>query len=214
MSESEAVHRPRKPQADHNHALIEYHNWLKDTRVLGSGCLTTGTTDSDCRFVPKSDLQQYLKREIIVKILRVLGIRHHSADVILKGYLKNFAILLSLDHGKLIEWFLQHDSLSDKKLPFETCPPTFPQTSDPNFFNTFSRRQWMFCAPAFSYRKHYIWALNDGCVLPIVEKEELGRGGSSVTYKIRLHPCYDRLVEERDQTKVFQRYRVVLCSIN
>ena len=107
--------------------------------MLGSGCLTTEATDPDCRFVPESDLQHYLKRETIVKILRVLGIRHHSADVILKDYLKNFAILLSLDHGKLIEWFLQYDSLSDKKLPFETCPPTFPQTSDPNFFNTFSR---------------------------------------------------------------------------
>jgi len=72
----------------------------------------------------------------------------------------------------------------------------------------------MFCAPTFSGRKHCIWALNDGCILPIVEKEELGRGGSSVTYKIRLHPYYDRLIEKSDQKKVFRRYRIVLCSIN
>ncbi|OCL10566.1 kinase-like protein [Glonium stellatum] len=221
MSESEVVHAPRRlqsahtprrPQAahthrrppvdhDHAHALIEYQNWLNDACIASSGCLTPESTDADHRFVPKPDLQDYLSKDKLIKILKGLGIQPHNTDTILKDYLKSFAILLSLGHGPFIEWFLQYDSLADKKLPFETRPPTFPRTSDVDFFDNFFKRQWMFCNPIFSCRKHHAWALNDNYILPIINKEELGRGGSSVTYKITLHPYYDRLAERSDQTK-------------
>ncbi|KAL9095882.1 MAG: hypothetical protein Q9165_001879 [Trypethelium subeluteriae] len=152
-------------------------------------------------FVPENQLEEYFDRhleEILSALSEDIGIRFVEPRLIRDGYLKIFAILLRIKREAWIQYFLNFPSLNDSKLPFEVKPHDFPVlTEDDRFFWTsFNKCQWIFCAPEIKYKPRCKW--NTQIILPIIFKEKIASGRSADTYKIRIHPDYNRL--HRDDT--------------
>lgn len=188
-----------RTQPNHEDALQNFFRYVE--RCLQPGI--SGIENEEACFCPELDLKDYFSDyDQLVGILRCvlpstgpLPVRAYNIQT---KYTKIFAILLSIGKGNFIKQFNQYDSLSDEKLPFDTCPEHFPsdvEDMDKNFFCKFYERQWKFCAPNLSYER--IKNFQPRMILPIVSREELATGGSSTTYKIEVHPAYNHLEKGR-----------------
>ena len=148
-------------------------------------------------FLPGTKTEAYFK-DIgpVKKLLAVLfpnGAPKLDPEIIRKKYVKVFLILLLTGNGHFIELFVRHDSLCDQYLPFRSRPTHFPNSAgDADFFTSFYRKQWEFCARIFRNETHQQFDEKD-LILPIISREKLGSGGSATVLKIELHPAYNKL---------------------
>ena len=183
------------PQPDHNPEIQEVLSWKEssDTWRLGSRGVDN---ELDRRFIPRSILEAKFKAPLKVEeLLRALFGESNDplpdADHIRNCYLRPFIILLCVGQGQMIYHFVDHESLQDSHLPFRALPEGFPSSTTCNLWETFEREQWGFCARGLEYNMSYHLGTDE--ILPIVQKERLGEGGSAVTHRITVHPDYDSL---------------------
>ncbi|XTI93229.1 kinase-like protein [Cenococcum geophilum] len=185
-------------QADNDAHVQEFRRFVQQQSQQGTLGATTGTNTADSRFLPDKALDEYFKDDAcLLSLLKAVipfdGHRPVRLCTLRRRFIKIFAILLCIGHGNFIKLFVEDDDLSDKKLPFTNRPTTFPSAgaSDEQFFISFSNQQWMFCAPTLTYEPYSYWPARR--ILPIIDKQEIGDGGSAKTYKIKVHPDYNRL---------------------
>ena len=209
-------------QPDNHPDLHDLLTWAEGVRQpgIGDNALEIGRS-----FIPDSEIEAYFETvRPIQKLLAALfphGAPQMDPETIRKKYIKVFLILLLTSNGRFIALFLRHDNLSDQYLPFKSQPNHFPpSTADPNFFTSFYRRQWEFCARIFEYAIHQ--QLDEDLILPIIYKEKLGGGGSAVVHQIKLHPAYDKLsrqghareVRKSSECPIFDVAHPEQCSID
>ena len=188
-----------RTQPNHEDVLQNFVRYVEKCKQPG----ISGTENEKVYFCPELNLKDYFSDHnqlegILRCVLPSTGPLPVRAYNIQTKYTKIFAILLYIGKGKFIKRFDQYNSLSDEKLPFDTCPEDFPsdvEDMDKSFFGSFYERQWMFCAPNLSYERFKNF--QPRMILPIVSREELGTGGSSTTYKIEVYPAYNHLEEGR-----------------
>jgi hypothetical protein len=144
-------------------------------------------------------------------------VRDQTVEKIRKSAPKLFAILVCLQRGKFITEFLD-EGIDDSDLPFvrsdntdksghfKLCSGKLPEhpikcmTSwNQTHVNDFGRDQWCMLPHIFEYHddiEHY--ELDDNCVLPWVEDEELSdraiEGGFGSVWKIAIHPAHQRIL--------------------
>lgn len=192
-------------QPDHEPGLQAFHRYVRDDCQRGVVNLAVGATNTDCVFVPTMELRGFfghnngaLLKQILVELLGVDAPRLVDYGTIQSDYILVFAILLCTGKGDYIRHFVQHESLNDRKLPFEHRPNSFPTTAlaDKDLWAAFDETQWMFCTPHLSYAINKRW--HPRTILPFLSKESLSSSGSSaVTYRVDVHPAYNCLASSQ-----------------
>jgi hypothetical protein len=124
--------------------------------------------------------------------------KHYSPDRILKtdAALSLFALLVSLRYPLLIGTFLM--SYEDQALPLPRYFSEFdlqdrqfghlPSRSREQLASAFQERKWRFSVPTFSDGSFQ--AYEEGIILPYLDEEIIGSGGSSKVFKVWVHPHY------------------------
>lgn len=190
-------------QPDWDPDISEFMRWVETQSVIG---ILGPVSSVNCPFMPLPRLETYLKEGNRTRRLLEALFPNRELPVepegIWRNCIKGFSILLLIGKGTFIQHFVQHDQLWDAKLPFLTPPPHFPPAAgDKRFFESFSKQQWHFCP--YVFRHNDINAqLEKECILPIILKQQLGDGGSALTYQIKLHPAYDYLTAATDIRRV------------
>jgi hypothetical protein len=198
-------------QPDWDPDISEFMRWVESQSVIG----TLGPVSAvNCPFMPLPRLETYLKEGSRTRRLLGALFPHRELPVgpedIWRNCIKVFSILLLIGKGSFIQHFVQHDQLWDAKLPFLSRPRHFPpSTGKDNFFESFSKKQWHFCPYVFRYNEINA-QLEKECILPIIHKQQLGDGGSALTYKIKLHPAYDYLTASTDIRRVRLQQLLIL----
>lgn len=195
---------PLPPATYHDLEIQSFLRFVENGKQKGTRSPPWDSENEECYFLPYPDLRQYFADNerlstLLKAALKSQGPLSVAQSDIRAGYSNVFATLISIGRGEYIEIFVRRDGLSDAKLPFYQRPVDFPQT-EPDFFEEFYKRQWTFCAPPMTYQRSTEWDVHR--TLPIVGKVALGSGGSSVTYKIDIHPAYDRLDARRTADEV------------
>ncbi|KAL8718573.1 MAG: hypothetical protein Q9225_004303 [Loekoesia sp. 1 TL-2023] len=180
--------------AQYDDALQAFHRWRQSSEAQTPGL--GGDNLNTVNFIPRSKLEDYLKRDHYVEnLLDAVLDDHHRPSVgaayVREYYLTSFANLLCIGEGHLIYHFQQYRSLRDDKLPYEIKPNPFPHTDDPEVFEKFKAAQWQFCAMSLQYDMKDRLGTQE--ILPIVSKEQIGEGGSAIIYKIVVHESYNSL---------------------
>lgn len=149
-------------------------------------------------FIPKSAIVEYFKDS--TQVTRILREIFPEKDHLLVANIQNrhaitLCILLRIGKANYLESFMTRRNLFDEHLPFEhstdSPPKGFPESGrDRNFSANFRQEQWMFCATGLDGEDT---TLDDERVVPFVEVERLGQGGSAIIHKVRIHPDYDHL---------------------
>jgi hypothetical protein len=188
-------------QPDEAQTIQEFVSWAnrecRFSRINPDG-------DEGLAFNPIAPIKAYFEEnnhERLNAILAVLFRPHDPpdlAEIIVQNYTAGFSILLHIGKGRLIKRFAEHTSLDDGHLPFDPSnkPVSFPFSADESFFKKFCEQQWRFCCPIFNPHRLYNEHFHENRVLPIVDKVQLGRGGSATLYKIRIHHEYNHLLPE------------------
>lgn len=187
-------------QGEDHSEIQAFWRWYENTRAR---CLGIGGPDHAAQrnFIPLSAVQQYLGASQCVEgLLAALCAENVEAQTVREHYLRTLAILILIGKGHMIKHFVRYHSLKDERLPFRTRPEDFPHSSDAKFFDKFRRKQWQFCVTDLEYNMDL--HLHKEEILPIVEKEEIGRGGNATVFKIVIASEYNKLVPHHMMTPV------------
>ena len=149
--------------------------------------------------MPFEQIEEYFNaEEHLVDVLSAVFPREEplpvDGSIVQDSYLKTFCILLSIGAARYIRHFCEHRSLSDLRLPYhhESKPHEFPiSPSTQSLWDDFCEKQWVFCAAEMKYKIND--SLEPSRILPIVERQILGQGGSAVISKIVLHKSFNKL---------------------
>lgn len=178
--------------------LLEFHQWLQEGDSRSSG--HHGILDSiETAYIPYKKLVLYFDQHRVKRMLEALfpeGYDAHLPREILANYTRVFSILLESGKGRFITYFVRHADLSDENLPFDSRPPAFPLSTDQNMLRNFQDCQWVFCAHLFDFDCNV--TLNANCILPIIEKERVGRNNTTIRHKILLDGEYNKLLPFND----------------
>jgi hypothetical protein len=191
--------------------ISEFMRWVEWQSVSGT---LDPVSAVHCPFMPLPRLETFLKEGNRTRRLLEALFPNYELPVepeeIWPRCIKVFSILLLIGKGSFIQHFVQHDQLWDAKLPFLSRPRHFPPSArDDNFFESFSKRQWQFCPYVFRYNEINA-QLEKERILPIIHKQQLGEGGSVLTYQIKLHPAYDYLTPATNIRRVrLQRHPIL-----
>lgn len=162
--------------------------WLDDNSLL-SVAISAGPGQQ--RFVPSSLAREHFTKDRLESLLEAVcppgfQCRQISLDIVNKGYVLIFLILLRLNEAAMIKEFLFHARFSDRYLPFDEhtrLPPGVPKEQ-------FLLEQQPFCAVFIRQGEEHFQSQS---ILPIMRKEEIAHGGSAIVYRIEIHPEYDKL---------------------
>lgn len=191
-------------QPDDRQVIQDFLRWYGSQEAHTLGCGGSGN-DLNRKYLPYVKLERRLSKRKIKEILEALFDNQErqvpDAASVRKNYLRPFAILLWIGSGRMISHFSQHKSLRDDKLPFHTKPLGFPSSTKCNLFELFSQKQWEFCAVKFEYNTICRLAADE--IIPIIDKVDIGGGGSAFVYKITVDGDYDDLVPPNDANSVF-----------
>ncbi|KUJ17135.1 kinase-like protein [Mollisia scopiformis] len=180
-------------QPDDNRYLQNFHQYLRESLIRTDNPVTTRKEE----FVPFEQIEEHLGDEgRLIDILSAVFPEEEPLpvddEVVQNQYLKTLCILLSIGGAGYIRHFVEHDGLADVRLPHTSKPQNFPiSPSRLNLWDLFYEKQWVFCAAEMSYKINN--SLEPHRILPIVEREVLGRGGSAVVSKIVLHKSFNKL---------------------
>lgn len=179
------------PQPDHDNAIQRFLRWEKSSARSGTHGFNN---DVQQQYISHNSLDKYFKSVPVVReILRELfPTETLDADYVWQHYRRGFAILLSINEGRMIRQFMESLSLQDTQLPFDVEPPKdFPAASERDLFSSFYRRQWRYLPQKLQYKMR--GRISDDVILPFERKEKLGRGGSANVYKISVDEEYNHL---------------------
>lgn len=111
------------------------------------------------------------------------------------SFLAVFSTLITIGKASHLHHFMKDRKMTDQNLPF-TSPDGWHNECC-SFFDDFYNAQWQFCAQSFDTDWMNETRLDDGhVILPIIDHECLKAGPDAYTYRIKLHPSYDRLQEK------------------
>ena len=195
-----------EPNSEQDEETQAFWAWYRSSATKQDGL--TGSSHSIPRhFIPFSTVRQYLGSPGRVEALLKSIFPNETdvtidANVIRQHYLRTLAILVLLWKGPLIQHFVQYRNLNDDHLPYHSRPDDFPDSSDPAFFEHFSKKQWQFCAIDLEYNMHV--RLHEEEILPIFRKKKIGQGGNAVIYRVDVHEEYNSLVPHRYEMPVSQ----------
>ena len=189
----------RETHAEQGEDIQHFWAWYRSPKTRQPGLNGSGH-GTPCEFIPLSAVQQYLGTPRRVEALLSSIFRDETnitidADLIRHHYLRSLAILLIVGKGPMIQHFVKYRSLQDHYLPHRIRPADFPWSSDPTFFEHFSKEQWQFCAMDLEYNMHHDVHKDD--IFPITLKAEIGCGGNAVIFRINVHEEYNKLVPHR-----------------
>ena len=185
-------------QAEHDSEIQAFWRWYSTAprRGIGGPCHA-----AQYDFIPYSAVQEYLGASQRVEgLLGAVRAEKVDAQYVREHYLRTLAILILIGQGSMINHFVRYSSLMDKRLPFRTRPEDFPHSYDAKFFDNFHGKQWQFCVTDLEYNMDL--HLHKEEILPIIEKEEIGRGGNATVFKIVVASEYNKLVPHRLKTPV------------
>ena len=185
MAESQPEDRP---------AIQEFLQWRSNSHNSRIGCKGSDNATGS-RYIPQVALEAYLTTERIRTLLEELFDTPNpepDPDRVRRKYLRPFAILLSAGFGRMIGHFVNR-RYEDQVLPFKGKPTSFPELTNRDLFSEFCKKQWQFCAMQLDYDMSDDLVDND-CILPIFEKEEIDRGGSAILHKIAVDEDYNNLI--------------------
>ena len=204
---------PSPNQPNEDPALRDFFRFIASEPVLSVWCHELNQ-DLTSPFIPYTKLFSYFEKNLkgILKALLPDDDPGKAPDVnsICKDFSKTFAILLHIDRGRDISWFLtKGDALTDSHLPYESRPRHWPSSQDDNDFNRFLEKQWLFCAVQFDRNRDIDF--HDRRILPITSKEVLGEGGSAIVHKARIYEEYNLL--SGDHGDVYHENSVICHSL-
>ena len=186
-------------QHDQDDEIQAFHRWSKSSKTRRPG-IGGSSHATRCDFIPSSAVKEYLGANdrvegLLASLFDKETIKTIDAEFIRRHLLRTLAILLLIGEGPMIKYFIQYQSLQDHRLPYRSRPLDFPSSSSPNFFDRFHNHQWQFCATDLEYNMNV--RLHKEQILPIVHKEEIGRGGNGTISKVVVDEEYNRLVPPR-----------------
>jgi len=192
-------------QPSEEQAIQDFIAWVDKNRTNGK----LGSSNTDCPFMPLELLESHLKVQgRLRRILTALFPQSHflpinPEDIWRLGTVRIFAILILIGKGRYIKTIAQWPMLTDQHLPFLSEPLHFPKLADgdTSIWSAFYEKQFQFCPHVFAGGATDT-SLEDGTILPIVEKEFICRGGSAEIYKIKLHTKYDHLLSQDKTNQV------------
>lgn len=180
-------------------AIQKHHAWIEETLIPA---LVDPTSDETHLFLPEATLQAHFdttngRNPSLTGLLGALFPNSRppiAIEDIAPEYSKVFCTLLEIGFACYIEHFVQHDSLRDRCLPFNAKhqPHGFPKCAkDDQLLAKFCAAQWKFCVPKLegNSKKKF----EKECILPIISRRFLGKGGSADLNLIQLHPDYNYL---------------------
>jgi hypothetical protein len=180
---------------DHRH-LQDFHQYLHECVIRTDSPITSQTSQRE-EFVPFEQIEEHFSEEgRLIDILSAIFPDEEpipvDETVVQTHYLKTLCILLSIGAARYIRLFVEHNGLSDVRLPHTSKPDNFPiSAARPNLWEKFYEKQWVFCAAEINFK------INDSLerdrILPIVKRKVLGEGGSAVVSKIVLHTSFNKL---------------------
>jgi hypothetical protein len=188
-------------QPDEAQPIQEFFQWIDKQREYS---IIDPGSDERAELNSITPIKVYFKNNSYEKLNAILAALFipedppDLAEVIVQSYTAGFSILLHIGKGKFIESFSERNSLDDGHLPLDPSskPTSFPKSSDEGFFERFCKWQWRFSCPIFRRNHLNNEHFSENQVLPIAKKEQLGRGGSAVLFKIRLYNEYNELLPE------------------
>lgn len=149
------------------------------------------------RFVPEGSLKHILQTESVSDALNdpIFHIPVHKRESIASDvcdeYSKIFAILLELHREDLLSTFYEND-ISDARLPLEE--KTLGEFI-PNETKQFSSLQHEYLAYRFRKGKFHK-RLSQHQILPFIRQKNVGRGGFSTVYKVRVPSTHQNFLEK------------------
>ncbi|KAF4536841.1 Protein kinase domain-containing protein [Lasiodiplodia theobromae] len=165
-------------------------------------------------FIPEGSIEGLLPRDDIATALQKEDFqipfhkRQTTADLIVEEGRLIFAILLETN----LEFKLPHlleQRVTDKRLPLdESRSRQIFEENASHFFNN----QWSFLPYKFR-RFAFHNQLQKEEVLPYIEENQIGGGGFSTVYKVRIHPKQDELHESSPASGYRIRKRLDVRSI-
>ena len=148
------------------------------------------------KYIPLEKLKERLTPRRVDGLLAALFENEErsapNVDSVISEYLRPFAILLCIGEGSMISQFMEYESLVDARLPLSWEPSAFPKSSRCDIWAAFRQEQWMFCAQTLKFNLNR--CIEPDRILPILGKEQIADGGSSITYKIIVDRDYDELI--------------------
>lgn len=184
-----------------NPVVEDFQTYVSQRLRPGSlGALSDQPDASDTpRYLPDSDREEFFRNSKQVQRLldAVLEDKYRHRvrlDALQRRYTRVFSILLCIGRGAAIVHFVSQPGFTDKHLPFLNRHSFPNRLSDEPFFDDFYKKQWMFCAPKLDFQEWWQWEQDR--ILPVVYERELGRGASSRTFLLRVHPGYNNLHRE------------------
>lgn len=203
------------PMADHQEqpdqdirvqAFLEWMNRNYCFEILGFDHPNKPTKQ---KFLPKdaviTDLGTQAGRKLLEGTIEaVVPVKNNllpTPEDILPNYIQVFCTLLNISEGQWIDWFRRYENLQDSSLPFASgnSPPHWPKdTTDGKFLEKFSKEQWKFCVPELK-KPLFDRYFHEDQVLPIISKKFLANGSTATLWKIKLHPSYNKLINEEEK---------------
>lgn len=151
------------------------------------------------KFIPAGRVKDHFCSDLnrVRDLIRAAGVNEYevSAKHLANKWCKVFCILALINKLEFIGTFATYNTLWDGRLPFtEKEPPSnFPRDAgDPQFYEKFRAAQWQFCALELETLNGL--HVDDQVIIPVVNREEVGGGGTAKVYRVEVHPEYDLLV--------------------
>ena len=184
------------PQPDHDTYIQDFLKWIKSPDSFRIGCGGVVNEEVKRKYIPLEKLKEKLTRRRVEGLLAALFENEERSapdvDLVISDYLRPFAILLCIGEGSMISQFMKYESLADVRLPLSWEPSAFPKSSRCDIWAAFRQEQWMFCAQTLKLNMDL--HIEPEYILPILSKETIAEGGSSITYKIIVDRDYDELI--------------------
>lgn len=181
-------------QPENYPAIQDFLHWKDDPEIHKKGCGGPANTVGT-RYISKASLIKKLTKEKIEALLHELfrDVEQPApdAEIVMRYYLRPFAILLCADFGRMISYFVEYLSLRDHLLPFAVESRDFPKSTRRDLYQAFCKEQWQFCPVELDKNMDYV--MDSDYIIPITYKEKIGDGGSAQIYKIKIDEAYNSL---------------------
>ncbi|KAH9834315.1 kinase-like protein [Teratosphaeria destructans] len=171
--------------------------WIERKYVQAYDIASNAGAPETYRFLPRGAAEKHLRdnNNLWTRLLlkETFGDQNGpDAKSVAQNYCRILCILTTLSKQRFIASFVNYTSLSDARLPFETRPSNFPDDpDDTHFYTKFFERQWHFCSRVLE--KHTSSLIPKHEVLPILNLDRRGTGGSATVYRATVHEDHDQL---------------------
>lgn len=187
---------------NYHQEVQRFTGWCDKQKATTKG-LASGSRSPTEPFIPRHATVNYITRHANRLMEAVYNYDRKEAPAtqyVVENCPLVLAILLNIGRGSLIAYFVQHESLYDKNLPFLSKPLHFCRHGNYDFFNEFYQAQWQFCAHVFTPSYGALVSIPQEKILPVTELTPIDQRSSSIIHKITVHHEHDGLLEDRGTT--------------